>query len=174
MKARLLELNVSPFGGKQKLTLELEGDFGPQYIELQGKELEVEIKEFREKRSRNANAYAWTLMGKLAAKLNLTTTEIYRNYIKEIGDNYTVVCVKNNAVRSLREGWEKNGIGWTSGLLDSKIPGCTNVVLFYGSSTYDTKQMSRLIDMIVADCKENGIETENPENIKSLLERWEK
>ena len=174
MKARLLELNVSPFGGKQKLTLELEGDFGPQYIELQGKELEFEIKEFHEKRSRNANAYAWTLIGKLAGKLNLTPKEIYREYIKDVGDNYTVVCVKNEAVRSLREGWENNGIGWTSGLLDSKIPGCTNVVLFFGSSTYDTKQMSRLIDMIVADCKENGIETENPENIKSLIERWEK
>ena len=172
MKARLLELNVSPFGGKQKLTLELEGDFGPQYLELKDKLLDFSIAEYREKRSRNANNYAWALIGKLSAKLNIPPKDIYQNYIKDVGDNYTIVCVKDEAVKSLRDGWSNNGIGWVSGTMDSKIPGCTNVFLFYGSSTYDTAQMSRLINLIVDDCKANGIETESQDYIDSLIERW--
>ena len=49
----------------------------------------------------------------------------------------------------------------------------TNVILYYGSSTYDTAQMARLIDLIVQDCKAQHIETADPEDIKSLLQMWD-
>ena len=54
----------------------------------------------------------------------------------------------------------------------SKIEGCKNVTLYYGSSTYDTRQMSRLIDLVVQDCKEQGIETMTPFELDALKERW--
>ena len=54
----------------------------------------------------------------------------------------------------------------------SKIPGCVNVTVWYGSSTYDVEQMSRLIDQIVADCKEADIETLTPQELDSLKSRW--
>ena len=47
-----------------------------------------------------------------------------------------------------------------------------NVTLYYGSSTYDTKQMSRLIDNIVQDCQAVGIETLTPDKLALLLEEW--
>lgn len=47
------------------------------------------------------------------------------------------------AVDTLIRGWEHNGLGWMTDTMTSKLPNCTNVVLYYGSSTYDTKQMSR-------------------------------
>ena len=55
----------------------------------------------------------------------------------------------------------------------SKIDGCTNVILYYGSSEYDTRQMSRLINLIVEDCKIQGIETMTPDELSALLDRWE-
>ena len=137
-----------------------------------GKTYTVEIKEKKEKRSREANAYCFTLIDKLAAKLNMPKNEIYRNAIKEIGGVSEIVCVKNEAVEKLRRVWAKNGLGWQTDVIPSKINGCTNVILYYGSSVYNTEQMSRLIDIIVNECKEQGIETRTPQEIESLINLW--
>ena len=98
--------------------------------------------------------------------------EIYRHYVRDVGGNSEVVCVKNSAVERLKEGWGKNGLGWVTDTLPSKIEGCTCVVLYYGSSTYDTAQMSRLIELIIQDCKALDIETATPEELSLLKERW--
>lgn len=131
------------------------------------------IKEKKNRRSLNANAYAWALMDKLAESTHITKTEIYKNYIKEIGGNSDIVCVMDNAVNKLCTSWQRNGLGWLTDTMPSKITGCTNVVLYYGSSTYDTKQMSRLIDMIVQDCKIQGIETLTPDELAQMMNEWE-
>lgn len=43
---------------------------------------------------------------------------------------------------------------------------------YFGSSTYDTKQMSVLIDGVVSECQELGIETLPPDEIQDLKNRW--
>jgi hypothetical protein len=148
-------------------------DFKQLIDDMNGCEkLSIEIKPFRARRSLDANAYAWVLMDKLAEKLNVSKEDIYREYIKHIGGNSEIVCVKNSAVERLCEGWSKNGIGWQTDTMPSKIDGCTNVILYYGSSTYDTSQMSRLIDLIIQDCKEQGIQTDTPDTIARLKALW--
>ena len=136
------------------------------------KEYKIEVKEHKEKRSLSSNNYAWTLMDKLAVKLRMSKTDIYREYIKEIGGNNTLVCCLNSAVDDLCNNWSSRGIGWVYELEDSKLEGCTNVRLFYGSSVYDTAQMSRLIELIVQDCKINEIETLTPLEIQRMNEEW--
>lgn len=139
---------------------------------VEGKAYECTIKEHRPRRSLDANAYAWVLMDKLASKIGIPKTEIYRNVIREIGGNSDTVCVLESAADKLIEGWSKNGIGWTAEKGKSKIDGCVNVTLYFGSSTYDSKQMSRLIDLVVSECKDNGIETLTPFELDALKERW--
>ena len=136
------------------------------------KEYILTVKEHKQKRSLNANSYAWTLMDKLAEKLRIAKTDIYRSYIKEIGGNNTLVCVQDTALDDLLRNWEQKGTGWLAETEKSKLDGCTNVRLYYGSSTYDTAQMSRLIELIVQDCKENGIETLTPEELSRMSEEW--
>lgn len=138
----------------------------------EGKPYDVEIKEHREKRSLDSNAYAWVLIDRLAEKLHIAKTEVYRRYIREIGGNNETVCISDKGVEKLRSGWEHNGLGWQTDTTSSKLPGCTNVVLYYGSSTYDTAQMSRLIDLIVQDCREQGIETLPPDKLAGMMEEW--
>lgn len=140
--------------------------------EMKQRKYEVEIKEHRERRSLDANAYFWTLLDKLSEALREPKEEIYRGYIKEIGGNSEIVCVLDQAVDKLRKGWERNGLGWQTDVMPSKISGCTNVVLYYGSSTYDGNQMSRLIDMVIQDCKGCGIETLPPERLAGMIEEW--
>ena len=135
--------------------------------------LSFKIDKYREKRSLDANAYCFVLIGKLAEKLNIPKEEVYKNAVKDIGGNYEIVCVKNEAVERLCSGWTKNGIGWQTDTMPSKIEGCTNVMLYYGSSTYDTAQMSRLINTIVELCKEQNIETRTPNELANLISLWE-
>lgn len=131
------------------------------------------IDKLRRKRSLDANAYFWVLADKLATAQGLPgTTEIYHKYIKEIGGNREFVCIKEEAADKLCQGWEHNGLGWLTERFPSKVEGCINVILYYGSSTYDTAQMSRLIDLIVQDCKALDIETATPAELALLLERW--
>ena len=140
--------------------------------ELHDEKLTIKIGKFKNKRSLDANAYCWTLISKLAEKLNIPKTDIYRQAIKEIGGNSDTVCIQDKAVASLRDGWERNGIGWQTDTIPSKMDGCTNVILYYGSSTYDTAQMSRLINNIVEECRLQGIETKSKEELDSLLSQW--
>ena len=123
-------------------------------------------------RSLDANAYFWVLCDKLAEATGQSKTDIYRASIREIGGVSDTVCVQDRAVDKLVQGWGKNGIGWLAETSPSKLPGCTNVTLYYGSSTYDRKQMSRLIDSIVQDCKAVGVETMTPVELARLTAAW--
>lgn len=136
------------------------------------KRYKLTVKEKKNRRSLDANAYAWVLMDKLAERTRIGKTEIYKQYIKEIGGNSETVCVVDKACDKLCQCWEEKGLGWQTDRLRSKLEGCTNVVLYYGSSVYDSKQMSRLIELIVQDCKENDIETMTPAELQSLCEKW--
>ena len=171
MKARLHELMLARDGGCV-LTITTRENIGAMFDELHDTDVDVTVKKHREKRSLDANAYAWVLMDKLAEATGTPTSEVYRRAVKDVGGNTEIVCVREKAVQKLCDGWSKNGIGWQTEIMDSKIDGCKNVVLYYGSSTFDTKQMSRLIDNIVQDCKAVGIETLTPQQLDALKEDW--
>ena len=158
--------------GKLQITITLE-DGRPDFInELGDKLLDITLKPWKPKRSKDANAYAWVLMGKIAAKLGTSPQEVYKTLIPDIGDNYDIVCVRDKAVDKLRESWSRQGLGWLTDTMPSKIRDCTNVVLYYGSSVYDTLQMSRLIDLIIREAQLQNIETATPEELARYKEEW--
>ena len=159
------------FGGEWEVTFSTREDFSTAYDDLKESAVNVEIKKAANKRSKDANAFCWVLIDKLSEKTRISKKEVYRNAIKEIGGVSEMVCVQNRAVDRLRSGWEKNGIGWQTDTMPSKIPGCTNVILYYGSSTYDTAQMSRLIDLLIQEAEQQGIPTLRDE-AKTLLGKW--
>lgn len=138
------------------------------------KTYDLEIKEHRKKRSLDANAYCWVLLNKLSGVLKIPAETLYRTIIHNIGA-YTVVPIRNDAVEKYTQIWQANGIGWiVDNLGESKIDGYTNLKCFHGSSSYDSKEMSRLIDEIVLCCKEQGIETSTPAELALLKEEWSK
>lgn len=141
---------------------------------LEDGEYTLTLEKKKRQRSLNANAYFWVMVGKIAEKSRISRAEVYRQLIKDIGGNYDVVCVQNKAVDSLINGWEHNGLGWCADRLDSKIDGCTNVALYYGSSTYDTEQMSRLLDLTINECKDLGIDVMSDREKTLLLADWGK
>ena len=172
MKGQLVSLSVNPETRRQCVTIELDGDFGEQYNKFHGKPVDVTIKPYLRKRSLDANAYAWVLLDKLAAEMGIPKEEIYREAIRQIGGVSVQICLQSKAVDAFCKGWESRGIGWQCEKFPSKIAGCINVIAFFGSSVYDTKQMSGLINQLIEDCRSLGIETKSPEEIASLLKEW--
>ena len=134
---------------------------------------DLDVKEHRRKRSLDANAYAWVLIHKLAEAMKLTPEEVYIQQIPNVGNNYTPMCVREQDVDRFRKSWMSNGIGWlVKDLGPSNVRGCRNLMAYHGSSTYDTAQMSRLIDLLVQDCKALDIETLSEEKLSLLKEGW--
>lgn len=126
------------------------------------------------KRSLNANSYFWELAGQLAAKLRITPEEIYRAYIPDVAGNYEVVPVKEDRIEAWEDIWCRGHLGRMIEDLGPcrTVKGYHNIRCFFGSSDYDTEQMSRLIELVVADCKEQGIETLTEREQSLLIEKW--
>lgn len=174
MKGTISGLMYSAVSKTTVVEIALEGNVAADVEKFKGRHIDVSLKQYRKNRSLDANGYFWVLAGKLAEAMNIPKTDIYRGYIKEIGGNSEIVCVQDRAVDSLVNGWQRNGIGWVADTMPSKLKGCTNVILYTGSSEYDTGQMARLIDLAVQDCKAVGIDTKTPAEIDDLLSIWEK
>ena len=181
LSGTIKDLSPDIKSGKMILTLIVneKEDAMTLYDELHEVEkLSVKIDKYREKRSNDANAYFWVLCGKLAAKTKQNKIDIYRELIRDIGDNYEVFPIRNDAVEKFVRYWGQEGngkkkLGWICEILGaSKFKGYTNVCAYYGSSTYDSKQMSDLIDRIIFECKEQGIQTMTPDEIANLKSLW--
>ncbi len=171
MKARLKDLTFT-LDRKQRLLLELDGDFRADFDKLKDHDVRVKVTRYREKRSLDANAYAWVLMDKIAEVSGVDKVHVYRSAIKDIGGVSDIVAVTDDAVDKFRANWEKQGLGWQTDVFDSK-DGYKRVIVYYGSSTYDTKQMSQLIDNLVQDAQTLGIETLPPAELARLKSQKE-
>lgn len=141
-------------------------------LKKQNKLYDCKIKQHRDKRSLDANAYCWVLLDKLADAIRSTKEEIYLQKVREIGI-FRDFILEEAAVKTFRTVWERQGTGWPTEIVDySRSGDCQVVRAYYGSSQYNTKQMSRLIDSIVQDCKDLGIETLPPEKLAAMKEEW--
>lgn len=139
----------------------------------QVEKLTLSLTKYAPKRSLDANAYFWVLVGKLADVLNTDKTKVYQHCIREIGNNYEIIPVRNDAKLKWIENWQSHGEGWLcEDLGEGKLPGYSNVICYFGSSTYDSQQMSRLIDTVVHECKEQGIETLPPDKLELMKSEW--
>lgn len=137
------------------------------------KQLSVEIKPYRHKRSLDANSYCWVLCQKIAEAIRSTKEQVYKSAIRDVGQ-FEMLAVQDKAVEQFINVWNSRGLGWYAEEMDSKIPGCKKIVAYYGSSCYDTKAMSVLIDYIVSSAKEVGVETLTPDELSIMKDEWGK
>lgn len=131
-------------------------------------DLTVQIKEYRQKRSLSQNAYCWVLLDEIAKVIGSTKEEVYREIVRDYGV-FIIIPLKDEEVERFNHNWSKNGIGWfTQSMGKSKLKGYTNLIAYYGSSTYNTKEMTRLIDAVINECEELGIPTMTLDEIMLL------
>ena len=129
-------------------------------------------------RSLDSNSYLWILLTKLSKELSkespISKEEIYRQHVRE-GNCFYPVPVKNSDLERFEAVWGGNGTGWFVVAMypSHGIENHTTVYAYYGSSQYDSVQMSRLIDRVVQDCKALDIEVIPPQELQALNDRWE-
>ena len=171
LTGRLKDMSFSR-SGKQIISIEVNEDFREAFDSLAADDLDIEIKKHRQKRSLDSNSYAWVLIDHLSAAMKLPKEEVYQRAVRNIGGVSEIVCIQEKAYKKFAEIWSAKGIGWLCEKMPSKIDGCVNAVLYYGSSAYDTEQMSNLISLLVEDCKALGIPTMTPDEILELESKW--
>lgn len=118
----------------------------------------AEIKKDKHKRTLDQNAYLWVLCQRISEKVKNTKEEVYREFIKRKGQ-CDIMCVQTKAADRFIQNWNNKGIGWFAETFESKIENCTNVMVYYGSSVYDTAEMAQLLEEVLNECKELNINT---------------
>ena len=126
-----------------------------------------EIKEHKEKRSLTANAYAWSLIGKIADALRTSKDETYLAMLKRYGQSELVSVVSSVNV----QGYFKYYEAVATAMLQGKE--FTHYRVYKGSSEYDSREMAVLIDGIISEAKELDIETLPPAEVERLKEMWD-
>lgn len=159
MRGRLKDLTFNG-DGSQNITVTVGANFRETFDMLKDKDIVVEIKKASDRRTNNQNAFAWKLIDEIAAAKHEKVSTIYRDSLKDVGGISTIVGMKNEAIPVFRDGWEKGHLGRQVEIIPgSERPGWSNVKIFFGSSEFDTEQMSRLIDNLIQDAEALGIPT---------------
>lgn len=139
---------------------------------------DMDVKEHRKKRSLDANAMLWSLINQMSSVLRIPPDEIYQGYIPDVGDNFTWHPEKPETVKQFSDGWCRGHIGrMVDDVGPCRLPdlrGYRLLKCYYGSSEYDVPTFSRLLDLVIQDCKNIGIETMSERERSLLLEEWGK
>ncbi len=144
-------------------------DFIPELFKLdRDKKYKLNIKENKKKRSLNANAYLWKLCTEMANVLRLSKEEVYFNMLKHYGQSEIISILSNINIDGYFKYYEVAG---TSTLNNKEF---THIKIFKGSSEYDTREMSILIDGVVQECTNLGIPTITEKELNNLKGSWKK
>lgn len=174
--ATITDINIDFKTKKPKISLLLDTNDINVVEELKNEnKLNIELKKWYKKRSLDANSYCWVLCDKIAKELSkdgqvVTKENIYKDAILQIG-SFEPFIAQEKTFDNFKRVWEKQGLGFLVQEVSRKDK-CVKVHCFYGSSTYDSKEMSLLIQILVDLAKSLNIETKTQEEINSLLEQW--
>lgn len=135
-----------------------------------GKDYSIKISEKGKGRSLNANSYLWAILSQCADVLGTTKEELYIDYVRKCGP-YRDFSLSEDTVNTFCIAWSKMGTGWPTERVDFDGD---NVIVraYYGSSTYNTRQMARLLDMVIEDAKEIGVDVMTEKERSLLLDKW--
>ena len=179
-KARLKNVSFDVCDNTLDITLHLDGKPLHEVEQFYDKDLRLSLVQWREKRSLNANAYFYTLVDKLANELNVSKAYIHNLMLRKYGQLQTVddrpvwvVLPETEEVMKNVDENESLHLRATSEVKEGKDGRMYRTyVMLKGSHELDTRDMGLLIDGVVSECHEIGIDTLTPNQIKELKERW--
>lgn len=166
-KARLVDM-CRGLSGKIRLTFEV--DQIPVNLPDKIKDicLMLSVSKWKEKRSINANRLLWSCIGKLAAEMRADKWDVYLLMLSRYG-KYTYICVKPEAVPSIRKQWREIE---EVGTLEINGHKAVELLCYYGSSTLNTKEFSVLLDGVISEMKEIGLPTPDSDHVEQAMIDW--
>lgn len=137
--------------------------------------LNITMKRLFQKRSLDANRYFWKLLSEYSEEKQVDTIEEYKERVKRLGI-FRQFRIEADNVNTFKKTWESQGIAWFCEINDTEFFNRIEfkvINAYYGSSSFNARQMSRLINDLVEDCKEAEIGTKPKNEIESMLKEWE-
>lgn len=169
MKAQIVDFSMS-MNRKQRITLELEDDFRLTYDKLKDKPVDLSVKKWSEHRTLTANAYLWTLITQIGNAIRESKEDVYFDMLKAYGQGAAASVQEKDAERFCRSYKYHEKIG------ESTLNGKTfkHYRFWVGSSEYNREEFTILLDGVIREAENLGIETRPKEEIESLLKEFER
>lgn len=139
-----------------------------EVLKNSNRDLNINIKKKSQRRSLDANSYAWFLMENIGKHINKSKDEVYIEMLSRYGV-FTHIIVKPNVVDKMMEEWKL-----VRNLGKVKVNGAEGIQLqcYFGSSSYTTEEMARFIDGIISECEEMKLELLSNEEIDNMKKEW--
>ena len=174
---KLSGLDIDYMSGSQNLKITANEDIREQFDKLRDCEkLAVKIVRYRKKRSLDANSYFHVLVGKIAEAVNSSKPSVKNLLLSKYGqyeiqnDSIVHLIIREDIDVSEMEEIHLAATSAVRTLDDGKLYRVYRVIR--GSHTYNSYEMSKLIEGAVYDAKELGIETATPDEILAMEEKW--
>lgn len=163
--------------GRKKAVIEIEVEDAPELLDALGKlknhqKLNISISAYRGKRSLDANATLWYCLSEIAGALGADKWDIYLEALKRYG-KFTHIVVKETAVEAVRKQWrecEDMGKAWVIGEQGKPVEG-VQMLCYYGSSTYNTEEFSKLLNGVISEMVEMGLEPPASREVEKALDK---
>ena len=160
--------------GTQNITVTVQADFREKFDQLADKELDIEIKQHREKRSKNANAYFHVLVNKIAGELNEADETVKTRLVIEYGtvardEDGMIIGFKLPATVNVSKIYPYTR-RFDQRTENGKLFNC--YLVLKATHDMDSKEMAHLIDGAISEAKELGIETDTPETLARYQQEW--
>lgn len=151
----------------QKPVISFEVSADPADVEqFYNMDLDISFAKHRESRSKDANACLWACLGEIAAALSADSWMVYLYMLERYG-KFTYILVRPEAVEAVSKMWrETKVVGERDGMVQ--------MLCFFGSSTYDSKEFSRLLDGVISEMKEMGLPTPPSEEMRACIAELER
>lgn len=138
-----------------------------EWLYNQDRDKLFEIKEYKEKRSLNANNYAWKIISEIGNIQRLSKEEVYLQMLKDYGQSEIISIKDGIDITGYFKYYDLAGSSTLNGVKFNHYK------IYKGTSEYDTKEMSIFIDGVVQEAKQLGIDVRTPEQIEELKRLWD-
>ena len=167
-KGRLKSIHKELLSNNYIVSFEMEEGDLEQADKINGKELIVTAETFKDLRSGEANRLLWDCIGKIAKFENKDKWEVYLNSLRKYGQ-YTYLNLKVEAFESFKETWRECEV---IGELEIDGEKYYEVLCYFGSSHYSTKEFAQLLDGVIQDLVDTGQDRPLSKEMKRALEQW--
>lgn len=134
--------------------------------------IDIKAERHKKRRSLDANGMLWACLSDIANAMipPADKWDVYLLMLKRYG-KFTYICVKPNVVEAVKAQWRECEV---IGEVDINGQKAVQMLCYFGSSTYDTEEFSRLLDGVVSEMKEMGLAIPPSEEMRRAIELWEK
>lgn len=131
--------------------------------------LSIKATKYRQKRSLDANGLLWLCLGRIASNLRTDKWDVYLEMLKRYGQ-YTYIVVKEKVVEQVKQQWRECEV---VGEIEVNGQKAIQMLCYFGSSTYNSKKFSVLLDGVISEMQEMGLETPTSSELKRVMEQYE-